>query len=215
MAPGEPPDTLLLVCALGVEKLALRGGGRAHAPTVLRTGMGPRAVERVLPAALGTVTPNAAVVATGFCAGLAPGMRPGDLVVADETRVRPGGPDRTPCTGTAALAAALAEAVRDRPGTTVHTGPVVGSDHLVRGAERALLHATGAVAADMESATVLRRAAAAGPRAVAAVRVVVDTPEHELVRVGTLSGGISAFRVLCAVPPALRRWHRSLSLPRR
>ncbi|MZE76933.1 1-hydroxy-2-methyl-2-butenyl 4-diphosphate reductase, partial [Streptomyces sp. SID5475] len=87
--------------------------------------------------------------------------------------------------------------------------------HLVRGAERARLHATGAIAADMESAAVLRTALAAGPRPVAAVRVVVDTPERELARGGTVLGGISAFRVLRTVLPAFYEWHRSLPLPRR
>lgn len=54
------------------------------------------------------------------------------------------------------------------------------------------------------------RAGAPGP-----VTVVVDAPEHELVRIGTVRGGISAFRVLRAVLPAFFEWHRSLLLPRR
>ncbi|MFV2119305.1 1-hydroxy-2-methyl-2-butenyl 4-diphosphate reductase, partial [Streptomyces sp. Act-28] len=101
------------------------------------------------------------------------------------------------------------------PGRAVHRGPLTGSDHVVRGRERAALHATGALAVDMESAATLHAALAAGPRAVAAVRVIVDAPEHELVRIGTLRGGVSAFRVLRAALPAFREWHRSLPLPRR
>ncbi|MGO4747586.1 1-hydroxy-2-methyl-2-butenyl 4-diphosphate reductase, partial [Streptomyces sp. 2MCAF27] len=96
---------------------------------------------------------------------------------------------------------------------TVHTGPLAGSDHVVRGAERARLHATGAIAVDMESAATLRSAVAAGVRPVAAVRVIVDAPEHELVRIGTLRGGISAFRVLRTILPAFFTWHRSSLLP--
>ncbi|MCG7526514.1 1-hydroxy-2-methyl-2-butenyl 4-diphosphate reductase, partial [Streptomyces sp. OfavH-34-F] len=142
-------------------------------------------------------------------AGLAPGMHPGDLVVASETR---DAGDRVPCAGTDLLAAALAGAL---PGRTVHTGPLTGSDHVVRGHERAELRATGAIAVDMESAATLRTALRAGPRPVAAVRVVVDAPEHELVRIGTVRGGISAFRVLRAVLPAFHEWHRSSLLPRR
>ncbi|MFE7122312.1 1-hydroxy-2-methyl-2-butenyl 4-diphosphate reductase, partial [Streptomyces sp. NPDC057654] len=110
------------------------------------------------------------------------------------------------------LAKELARAV---PGRTIHTGPLVGSDHVVRGAERAALHTAGAIAVDMESAATLRAATRAGPRPVAAVRVIVDAPEHELVRIGTLRGGISAFRVLRTVLPAFYEWHRSLLLPRR
>jgi nucleoside phosphorylase len=148
-----------------------------------------------------------AVVATGFCAGLATGMHPGDLVLADATH---DGDGRTECVGTGLLAAALA------PLGTLHTGPLAGTDHVVRGAERAELRATGAVAVDMESAATLRAAVRDAPhRPVAAVRVVVDAPEHELIRVGTVRGGISAFRVLRAVLPAFLEWHRALPLSRR
>lgn len=244
-----PP--LLVVCALGIERRALRGGDRSAAAgpmVLLRTGMGPRAAERSMTRILaadagappgglpegGDAAPRghtpgpdpaagdgpaggpgpAAVIATGFCAGLAPGMHPGDLVVADQTRDHAGS---TVCTGTDVLASALAELPRRPRGTApaVHIGPVAGSDHVVRGVERARLRATGAVAVDMESAVTLRTAVRAGPRPVAAVRVVVDAPEHELVRLGTLRGGISAFRVLRSILPAFCQWHRSLPLSRR
>ncbi|WP_240137126.1 phosphorylase family protein [Streptomyces sp. MUM 178J] len=207
---------LLIACALGIEKLALRSGGRGPAGgvggpfTVLRTGMGPHSAERSLRRALADPSSAAtAVVASGFCAGLAPGMHPGDLVVADETRL---GDRVTRCTDAGRLVAAVARAA---PGRTVHTGPLIGSDHVVRGPERAELRASGALAVDMESAVTLDAALAAGPRPVAAVRVVVDAPEHELVRIGTVRGGISAFRVLRSVVPAFFEWHRSLLLPRR
>ncbi|MER6995495.1 1-hydroxy-2-methyl-2-butenyl 4-diphosphate reductase [Streptomyces sp. NPDC000410] len=204
---------LLIACALGIERFALRRARRGGAPgrvTLLRTGMGPRNAEQAVVTALGDAgMRDAAVIASGFCAGLAPGMHPGDLVVADETR----GPwGSTPCTGPRLLVDALARAV---PGRTVHIGPLTGSDHVVRGQERAELAATGALAVDMESAATLRGALSTGPRPVAAVRVVVDAPEHELVRIGTVRGGISAFRVLRAVLPAFHEWHRSLLLPRR
>ncbi|MFB7371213.1 1-hydroxy-2-methyl-2-butenyl 4-diphosphate reductase [Streptomyces sp. NPDC056222] len=207
----SPP--LLIACALGIEQLALRSGERGGAPgpfTVVRTGMGPDRARRAVSRALDREPwRDAVVIASGFCAGLAPGMHPGDLIVADETR----GPDgTTACTGADLLVKALTRAL---PGRAVHTGPLTGSGHVVRGHERAELRATGAIAVDMESAATLGTALAAGPRPVAAVRVVVDAPEHELVRIGTVRGGISAFRVLRAVLPAFFEWHRSLLLPRR
>ncbi|GAA2231121.1 lipoprotein [Streptomyces amakusaensis] len=240
IAPGPGPGApLLIVCALGIERFALlrgearhgRGGHRAAGPaagpvtgpvpvpapgppagsvTVLRTGMGPRNAERAVRAALDQAPlRHAAVLAAGFCGGLAPGMRPGDLVVAAETRH---GSAVVPCTDPGPLARAVAGAA---PGHRVHTGPLTGTDHVVRGPERARLRAAGAIAADMESAAVLLAAVRAGPRPVAAVRVIVDAPEHELVRIGTVRGGISAFRVLRSVLPAFHEWHRSLPLPRR
>lgn len=213
MSPRPAPAPLLIACALGIEQLALRTSDRGGADgpvTVLRTGMGPRAAERSVTRMLADpALGGAAVLATGFCAGLAPDMHPGDLVVAEETR-DPGG--TVPCVGTDLLVKELARAV---PGRTVHTGPLTGSDHIIRGQERSDLLMTGAIAVDMESAATLLGAVRAGERPVAAVRVVVDAPEHELVRIGTLRGGISAFRVLRSVLPAFYEWHRSLLLPRR
>ncbi|MFE2171179.1 1-hydroxy-2-methyl-2-butenyl 4-diphosphate reductase [Streptomyces sp. NPDC059447] len=215
---AENPDPLLVACALRIERAALRSAGRGAPPAyeLLRTGMGPRAAERAVGRALERPgMDRAAVLATGFCAGLVPGMHPGDLVVAEETRDPQG---TVTCTGSALLAEALARAV---PGRTVHTGALTGSDHVVRGQERAQLRATGAIAVDMESASTLwtanrgHRPPSGGGRPVAAVRVIVDAPEHELVRIGTVRGGISAFRVLRAVLPAFYDWHRSLLLPRR
>ncbi|MET7285244.1 1-hydroxy-2-methyl-2-butenyl 4-diphosphate reductase [Streptomyces sp. NPDC005573] len=215
------PAPLLIACALGIEHLALRTGARpagagpyrrgAGGPfTVVRTGMGPRAAERAVTRRLGEpALAGAAVLATGFCAGLAPGMHPGDLVVAEETRDPHG---TVPCVNTDLLVKELARAV---PGRAVHTGPLTGSDHIVRGPERSALLATGAIAVDMESAATLLSAVRTGERPVAAVRVVVDAPEHELVRIGTVRGGISAFRVLRSVLPAFLEWHRSSLLPRR
>ncbi|WP_447041640.1 phosphorylase family protein [Streptomyces sp. DSM 118878] len=205
-ARGAGTAPLLIACALGIERFALRTGDRGGAPdtmTVLRTGMGPDNAERAVGGALGTEPlRDAAVVATGFCAGLAPGMHPGDLVVADQTRDVHGG---TPCTGTELL---VEELGRVLPGRAVHIGPLIGSDHVVRGPERGELLAAGGIAVDMESAATLRCAMRAGRRPVAAVRVVVDAPQHELVRIGTVRGGISAFRVLRAVLPAFFEWHR-------
>jgi nucleoside phosphorylase len=213
MAAPPAPAPLLIACALGIEHLALRAGERGGAGgpvTVLRTGMGPRAAEQSVTRALADpALASAAVLATGFCAGLAPGMHPGDLVVAEEIRHPRGG---VPCVGTGLLAEELGRLL---PGRRVHTGPLTGSDHVVRGPERAELRATGALAVDMESAATLLAAVRTGPRPVAAVRVVVDAPEHELVRIGTVRGGISAFRVLRSLLPAFYEWHRSLPLPRR
>ncbi|AEW97310.1 MULTISPECIES: phosphorylase family protein [Streptomycetaceae] len=205
LTPPAAPRTgpLLLVCALRIEQAALRRGDRSGAAgpvAVLRAGMGPRAARRSVDATLrdDAALRTAAVLATGFCAGLAPGVRPGDVVVDDRS------------TRATALAAALA-----RLGVTVHTGRIAGSDHVVKGAERHALAAGGALAVDMESHAVRQAARAAGPRPVAVARVVVDTPEHELLRITTLRTGITAFKVLSSSFPAFLDWHRSTALPGR
>ncbi|BBB01242.1 hypothetical protein RVR_8547 [Actinacidiphila reveromycinica] len=203
MGPSRPP--LTVVCALPIERFALRRGtarNTADFPvTVLRTGMGPKNAERVVAQALkDPALHGGSVLTTGFCAGLAPGMRPGDVVVSDDGHE------------SARLAAALKAALADR-GHTVHTGTLAESDHVVRGAERTALAATGAIAVDMESAAMRRAALAEGAHRIAAARVVVDTPEFELVRVGTLRTGIIAFRVLRDLVPAFLDWHRTTTLP--
>ncbi|GAA2138877.1 1-hydroxy-2-methyl-2-butenyl 4-diphosphate reductase [Streptomyces synnematoformans] len=226
----DSPAPLLVVCALGIERRALRAGtGRAEGAAgdagpvaVLRTGMGPERAERAVARRLAEEPFHGApVIAAGFCAGLRPEMRPGDVVVADAVRADREGAEPTGCPDNGPLLDALA--LLD---ARVHTGLLLGTDHVVRGAAgRAALRERGAVAVDMESAATLRTAAAAagagvgaaeaGTRPVAAVRVVVDAPEHELVRFGTLRGGITAYRVLSSVLPAFFEWHRHVMIPRR
>ncbi|WP_405719551.1 1-hydroxy-2-methyl-2-butenyl 4-diphosphate reductase [Streptomyces sp. NBC_01537] len=198
---GQSGPPLLIVCALRFERFALRAGRRhldgAGGVSVLRTGMGAQAAERAVTDALrAPELRDASVLTTGFCAGLAPGTRPGDVVVAQGSEESD------------SLAAVLKAA-----GHTVRIGLLAQSDHVVRGAERAALSATGAIAVDMESAAMMRAALAQGARPVAAARVIVDTPEYELVRVGTLRTGITAFRVLRDLLPAFLEWHRSNALP--
>ncbi|MFJ3789759.1 1-hydroxy-2-methyl-2-butenyl 4-diphosphate reductase [Kitasatospora sp. NPDC090091] len=200
------PAPLLVLCALGPEVWALRGGdwrGAAGGPPVLvRTGVGRRrashAVRRLLTSAPGGY---GAVVVAGFGAAVGPGVAPADIIVADGVRDAEGnhfavdsGPD-------------LTRALRAR-GLTAHTGTHHTADHVVRGLERRALHLQGALAVDMEAAAVLAALHELRPVLPAAVlRVVVDTPEHELLRPGTLPAGVRAWRTLRAAVPALVDWH--------
>ncbi|MGW6501727.1 phosphorylase family protein, partial [Nonomuraea angiospora] len=121
--------------------------------------------------------------------------RPGDVLVASEVRFR----GRVhPCPSAPLLAGELADA-----GLPASIGPLVTADRLVRGAERHRLAAEGAYAVDMETGPLAR--AAAG-RPLAAVRVIVDTPEAPLLSLATLTRGVAARRTLAALGPALVRW---------
>ncbi|MGW2250293.1 5'-methylthioadenosine/S-adenosylhomocysteine nucleosidase family protein [Kitasatospora sp. NPDC001660] len=200
-----PP--LLVLCALGPEVWALRGGdwrGSAGGPPVLlRTGVGRRraghAVRRVLGSAPGGY---GAVVVAGFGAAVGPGIAPGDVVAADGVRDPEG--NLFPVGSAAGLARALKEC-----GLVVHTGVHHTADHVVRGIERRALHVQGALAVDMEAAAVLAALRELRPALPAAVlRVVVDTPERELLRPGTLPAGVRAWRALRATVPALVDWYR-------
>ncbi|MFF8771213.1 1-hydroxy-2-methyl-2-butenyl 4-diphosphate reductase [Kitasatospora sp. NPDC015120] len=204
---------LLVLCALGPEVWALRGGdwrgGSGGPPVVVRTGVGRRraslAVRRLLTAAPGGY---GAVVVAGFGAAVAPGITPGDVIVADGVRDAEGNHfavDSGP---------ALTRALTVR-GLTAHTGVHHTADHVVRGLERRALHLQGALAVDMEAAAVLAALHELRPGLPAAVlRVVVDTPERELLRPGTLPAGVRAWRTLRSTVPALVDWHLRNDRPR-
>ena len=196
---GPAPGPLLLVCALRAEQWALRAGmpGTADA-AVLRTGMGQQRAGRSVRNALAqrAYAPRALIYA-GFGAAVRPGIRPGDILVASEVRDALGERSELPRCG------ALADALT-RAGHTVHTGPLYTADRIVRGPQRTALHADGVFGVDMETAAALR--ALPAEVAAGAVRVVVDTPEQELLRPGTLVHGLRAWRVLRAAAPVLAAW---------
>ncbi|WP_063772121.1 phosphorylase family protein [Kitasatospora mediocidica] len=201
-------NPLLVLCALRPEEWALRGGDWAGAlggpPVLVRTGLGPQRAGRVACALVGASRGSyGAALVTGFCAAAAPGVRPGDLVVADAVR------DEAGASFAVDSPQPLVEALRVR-GHTVHCGSLYSADRVVRGARRRELHRAGVLAVDMESAAVLRRLPAGLP--VAAVRVVVDTPEHELLRPATVSNGLRAWHTLRAAVPALIGWHRAVAV---
>ncbi|MEV4619906.1 4-hydroxy-3-methylbut-2-enyl diphosphate reductase [Asanoa sp. NPDC049573] len=178
-----------VICvALGVERRALR---RAHT-AVLRVGMGPRRAAKAFRAsgALG----GRPVLVAGVGGGLAPGVRPGDVVVATEVR----GPDGSvrSCPSAPLLAAELR-----RLGLVVHLGPIASERRVAGRAARERLAATGALAVDTES---IWLAPTESPFAV--VRVVVDTPSEPLLRPGTAARGIRALRRLRLAVPAIDAW---------
>ncbi|HYZ54779.1 MAG TPA: 4-hydroxy-3-methylbut-2-enyl diphosphate reductase [Streptosporangiaceae bacterium] len=226
--PGGPPGSdgrlPLLVCApLRVEARAVKRGlrdsaraarpvrpsaGAADASSVLRTGYGStRAANRALEV---RQIPFGMLAITGTGAGLAPGLSPGDLVVATEVAGIAGHGDagggeggRPDGTAVNCPSAPLLAGELRRAGLRARAGKVATVGHLVRNAERERLAAAGMIAADMESAPL---AAAAGDRPVAVIRAISDTADRPLLRPGVLTGGLSALRSLRAAGPVLDRW---------
>jgi 4-hydroxy-3-methylbut-2-enyl diphosphate reductase len=184
----SPPA--VLYTPLRVEHAALRAAGDTL--RLVRTGIGPARAAR---ARVSGAKPSAVLVA-GVGGALRPGPRPGDLVVATEVRGEHGDPVPVPS------APMLAGALR-RLGLTVHLGPVLTTDQVLRAHTRD----TGdALAVDMESAALAPPAGT--PFAV--VRAIVDTPEHPLANLGTPARGLTALRALRAAVPALRGWARAV-----
>jgi 4-hydroxy-3-methylbut-2-enyl diphosphate reductase len=179
---------LSVLTALRLESIAVGG-----ADTIV--GKGAARARRAGARLSERLSPETAVAVVGVAGGLAPEMRPGDLVIPTELRT-------TDAPGALALpAAALLAAEFRRVGARVHDGPLVSATRYVRNGARASLAATGAVAVDMESAWLTR---ALGNRPIAVVRAVSDTAEHS-----PLVGGVHALRALRGVRAPLERWARA------
>jgi 4-hydroxy-3-methylbut-2-enyl diphosphate reductase len=192
---------LLALAPMRVAARAVAGG--APTAVVARTGIGADRASRsaavlVSSASIGPgagLPPVSAVAVTGICGALRSGLEPGDLVVATEVR-GPAGVVSLP-------SASLLAAALSRAGLRVHTGPVVSIATMVRGRRRAELAATGALAVDMSSASLV---APSWLQPIAVVRAVVDTPNRELPSAGTLTGGLAAWRALRQAGPVLEAW---------
>ena len=120
--------------------LAANGAGFALAGRALETAIRALALADLSSSRL------EAIVSTGFCGGLAPELRLGGIVIADAVSGADGEPVRCE------LPAAMPEQAA--------IGLVLSQDRVINTAEeKAHLHASGAIAADMESAGLLVRAA--------------------------------------------------------
>ena len=179
---------------------AARGGaidllGRARG-LVHKTGMGPaaRAAARARSA-----RPASALLVLGFCGGLDEDSVPGEVVVAEEVlaATTKATPEEVACadagTSRSALSARAARAPRAR---RVRLAP--GTRRAARAAPRG-----GAIAVDMESVWL---SAGARGRPFGVVRVVLDSPTHELLRVRAVGSALRAARALRRVAGALHEW---------
>jgi 4-hydroxy-3-methylbut-2-enyl diphosphate reductase len=188
-----------LVIAAPMRVEALLVASAARGASVHKTGMGPKHAKA---AALALErTPGDALLVLGCCGGLDEHARPGEVIVAEQ--VSAGADEGHPETPVAcADAQDLAAALRIR-GIPVRLGEIVSVSTLALGERRAQLLAAGALAVDMESVWL---AAAAAGRPFAVVRVVLDSPSHELLRPQALAGALRAARTLRRVASILRDW---------
>lgn len=190
--------SLVIAVPLRLEAALVRSGARGK--RVHTTGMGAQRAR----AAAGMLAEQAggALLVIGFCGGLDASSRPGDVIVADEVwaAADEGHDDRRiACQGAAALAAAVAGL-----GLRVRRGPLVSVARLALGERRAQLHEAGALAVDMESAWL---AEGARGRPLGVLRVVLDSPSHELLRPGiAIWGPRAAWALRRAAGAAVGGW---------
>jgi len=194
--------TDLLVCAaLGIEARALKTDGLR----VERVGMGIRRAEE-----FAQRDPAFDVLAVAGFGGATDGcLKPGDIVVADEVRR---GEQVIECPWADSIAFALEQhlvlepdAARQVP--AVVTGPIATVDHVAKSADLTRLAGRGVTTVDMESFPLV---ATARGRPFTVVRVVVDTPDHPLVRPSTLRAGLIARKRLQAIGAVLQHWATAL-----
>jgi 4-hydroxy-3-methylbut-2-en-1-yl diphosphate reductase len=191
---------LLIAAPLRIEAALISSATRGAA--VRKTGMGP---ERAKSAAgkLAAQTGRALLV-LGFCGGLDAESAPGEVIVAEEVYAAADeGHDpaeRVSCPEPHRVLAMLADT-----GLKVRSGKIVCVSKIAIGERRAQLLAGGALAVDMESVWL---AAGASQRPLAVVRVVLDSPSHELLRPGAAVGAVRAARVLRRVAAVLHDWPR-------
>ena len=209
--------TDLLVCAaLGIEARALK----THGLRVERVGMGIRRAEE-----FAQRDPAFDVLAVAGFGGATDGcLKPGDIVVADEVRR---GEQVIECPWADSIAFALEQHLilepeldeapephtahglntAGRKTPAVVTGPIATVDHVANSEALTRLAGQGVTTVDMESFPLV---ATARGRPFTVVRVVVDTPDHPLVRPSTLRAGLTARKRLQAIGTVLRDWATAL-----
>jgi 4-hydroxy-3-methylbut-2-en-1-yl diphosphate reductase len=185
---------LLVAAPLRVEAALISSGARDA--VVHKTGMGP---ARAKEAAAGLVARGSeAMLVLGFGGGLDDSSVPGEVIVAEEVYAAADeghAEERVSCE----LTHELVDRLTGR-GLKVRTGNVVCVSRLALGERRAELHAGGAIAVDMESVWL---AAGAGGRPFGVVRVVLDSPSHELMHPRAVKGALRAAWALRRVAGAL------------
>ncbi|HEY3959885.1 MAG TPA: hypothetical protein VGL68_05170 [Solirubrobacteraceae bacterium] len=189
---------LLIAAPLRVEAALISSA--APRARVRKTGMG---TERARIAAQALAGERAdGVLVLGFCGGLDATSVPGEVIVAEEVYAASdeghSAQERLTCAGAHELASMLREG-----GLRARSGKIVCVSRLAVGERRGQLHSMGAIAVDMESVWL---APAAAGRPFAVVRVVLDSPSHELLRPQAAIGAVRAARTLRRVAAALHEW---------
>lgn len=147
---------MIVVAATQLEVRAARRELAGFGVRVVKTGIGRGG------------TFDDTVISFGLCGGLRSGIPSGTVLIPDEIQR----PDGTRITCDPEVATSLRDAARQH-GEAPETAPLVTARNLVRGTERGVWAERGFSGVDMESGLIV------APR-LAVVRVILDTPEHEL-----------------------------------
>jgi 4-hydroxy-3-methylbut-2-en-1-yl diphosphate reductase len=188
---------LLVAAPLRIEAALISSAARSA--SIRKTGMGPakaRASAGVLRWDSGR-----ALLVVGFCGGLDEESVPGEVIIPERIYAAA---DEGHADGPVAceLAPQLISRLAGR-GLKLRSGPIVCVSKLATGERRRELLCEGALGVDMES---LWLAGGALGRPFGVVRVVLDSPSHELFSLGAVAGGLRAALALRRVAGALHDW---------
>ncbi len=188
---------LVIAAPLRIEAALIASAARGA--VVRKTGMGPARARQAAGGLAGA--DGGTLLVVGFCGGLDASSVPGEVIVAEEVYAAADeghAAERLRCD----CAQELLGRVTGQ-GLKVRSGKIVCVSRIALGERRAELHAGGAIGVDMESVWL---GAAAGERPFGVVRVVLDSPSHELMRVRAAAGALRAARALRRVARALHDW---------
>jgi 4-hydroxy-3-methylbut-2-enyl diphosphate reductase len=190
-------NELVLAVPLRIEAALIASAARGA--RIHRTGMGPGRSRASAGRLLGEgATP---LVVVGFCGGLDAESVPGEVIIPEHVyAARDEQHEDAPVR--CDLAAQLVTRLAGR-GLKLRSGPIVCVSKLAVGERRAQLLRAGAIAVDMESVWL---APAAEDGSFGVVRVVLDSPSHELFQVRSVGGALRAARALRSVAGALHDW---------
>ena len=193
---------LVLAAPLRVEAVLISSAARGA--SVRKTGMGP-AKARAAVGSLGREQASALLV-VGFCGGLDAESVPGEVIIPERVYAADdeGHPEREPVR--CELAGHLVHHLGGR-GLKLRSGPIVCVSRIATGERREQLRAAGAIGVDMESVWL---APGARERPFGVVRVVLDSPSHELFRIRAVGSALRAARALRRVAGALHEWSPAL-----
>ena len=149
---------------------------------LVATGIGIAQARESARRALQTLPPPRMVISTGVAGALAPGLRAGDLVIADRLLME--GSQDSSFDEIARLAPDAAQSVQDtlrRAGLTCSTGALLTAKRVLANAEAkgSAYGRTGAIAVDMESAAIAAEFAVSAVPFVC-IRAVIDEAGDEI-----------------------------------
>jgi 4-hydroxy-3-methylbut-2-enyl diphosphate reductase len=188
---------LVVAAPLRIEAALIASAARSA--SVRKTGMGPARAK----AAAGTLGRDRAgrLLVVGFCGGLDAESRPGEVIIPEQVYAA-GDDGHTAEPARCDLAGELVSHLAGR-GMKLRSGPIVCVSKIATGERRAQLLHGGAIAVDMESVWL---AAGARARPFGVVRVVLDSPSHELFRLQSVPAALRALGALRRVAAALHEW---------